>query len=299
MKDVKIQNNRGKQMEEIKGILGNVMADVDPAKYKEGQILQSCEKCGDPTIKVRLIVGTLRACKQICSCRSKQLEEQKRRDQQKEKELTLNKYFSSGWANEQMKNCTFEKWDNEKCPTEYRDRAEAYVSNFKNMLDHNVGMMILGHSGNGKTYTSAAILNAVKAQGYTGMIIQMAQLIELADSWSKNFEQRMTETAFYKKLRHADLLVIDDFGVEHKFVREKVYAIIDERLKQKLPLIVTSNLIQEELFEYHPRIISRLTECCSILSVYENKDNRKEMKERKTNYFVSIYDRWFGKKKGL
>ena len=69
------------------------------------------------------------------------------------------------------------------------------------------------------------------------------------------------------------LLIIDDLGIERntEYALEQVYAVIDERYKAKLPLIITTNLTISQLRNpedaAHARIYSRVLEMCTPVYV--------------------------------
>ncbi len=85
------------------------------------------------------------------------------------------------------------------------------------------------------------------------------------------------------------LLILDDFGMERgtEYGLEQVYNVIDSRYRSGKPLIVTTNLILEELQNpedaAHARIYDRLTEmCCPVCITGENfrKTKAREKMER-------------------
>jgi DNA replication protein DnaC len=82
------------------------------------------------------------------------------------------------------------------------------------------------------------------------------------------------------------LLIIDDLGVERStdFALEQVYAVVNERYKSGLPLIVTTNLaiseIREAQDEAHDRIFSRLLEMCTPIQIQGN-DRRVTISKEK------------------
>ncbi|MEG1993739.1 MAG: ATP-binding protein, partial [Oscillospiraceae bacterium] len=59
----------------------------------------------------------------------------------------------------------------------------------------------------------------------------------------------------------SDLLILDDLGTEHltQFTRSVIYNIINTRIIEKKPTIISTNLETNELMEkYTDRIVSRL-----------------------------------------
>jgi len=83
-----------------------------------------------------------------------------------------------------------------------------------------------------------------------------------------------------------DLLIIDDLGVERnsEFALEQVYAVIDERYKANLPLIITTNLTPKQMRSVqdvaHARIYSRVLEMCTPI-LLQGADRRKSISSGK------------------
>lgn len=81
-------------------------------------------------------------------------------------------------------------------------------------------------------------------------------------------EEHETEEMVYRQLRGVPLLVLDDVGKEKAspHTREVYFYVIDERLKQGLPVLITSNLPLEGISSLEdlmgPAVVSRLTGMC-------------------------------------
>ena len=64
-----------------------------------------------------------------------------------------------------------------------------------------------------------------------------------------------------KKFRECDLLIVDDLGTElpGQFVTAALYALVNDRLLERKPMVISTNLTVEELGRrYSPQIASRL-----------------------------------------
>ena len=75
-------------------------------------------------------------------------------------------------------------------------------------------------------------------------------MTNLSEIINYGFEGRR---AYIQKLRSCPLLILDDLGMERdtKFGLETVFEIIDGRLMNRKPLIVTTNLTLDEM--NHPK----------------------------------------------
>jgi DNA replication protein DnaC len=81
------------------------------------------------------------------------------------------------------------------------------------------------------------------------------------------------------------LLVIDDLGVERNtsYAKEVVYAIIDNRYKSGLPMVITTNLSMEKIKSpediENQRIYDRILERCFPIEVSGGNRRRKAVRE--------------------
>lgn len=118
---------------------------------------------------------------------------------------------------------------------------------------------LLGTVGSGKTHLATAIANkALK----TGKQVHMNSVARLMDLLRSSYQDNMYET-WWSKLNAMELLILDDFGAQRdtEWAVEKLFQLIDERYRQRRPLVITSNM---PLGEYDGavdrRILSRLME---------------------------------------
>ena len=131
--------------------------------------------------------------------------------------------------------------------------AKNVSEEFSNTLQ---GWLLLeGAYGCGKTHLAAAIANAAVQRGVPTLFITVPDLLD-----SLRFAYGNPETTFearFEEIRNADLLVMDDFGTQNAtaWAQEKLFQIINYRYVNKLPTVITTNLILDEI---ESRIRSRL-----------------------------------------
>lgn len=116
-------------------------------------------------------------------------------------------------------------------------------------------LLLEGAYGCGKTHLAAAIANAAVHRGVPTLFITVPDLLD-----SLRFAYGNPETTFearFEEIRNADLLVMDDFGTQNAtaWAQEKLFQIINFRYTNKLPTVITTNLIFDEI---ESRIRSRL-----------------------------------------
>jgi DNA replication protein DnaC len=116
-------------------------------------------------------------------------------------------------------------------------------------------LLLEGAYGCGKTHLAAAIANDAVQRGIPTLFITVPDLLD-----SLRFAYGNPETTFearFEEIRNADLLVMDDFGTQNAtaWAQEKLFQIINYRYINKLPTVITTNLILDEI---ESRIRSRL-----------------------------------------
>ena len=131
------------------------------------------------------------------------------------------------------------------------EQARAYARSLDGWL------FLSGGYGVGKTHLAAAIANECVGLGVPTLFLTVPDLLD-----SLRFAYDSEETTFeehFDRIRQAPLLILDDFGTHHatEWAREKLFQILNYRYINHLPLVVTTNLVLDEL---EGRIRSRLSD---------------------------------------
>jgi DNA replication protein DnaC len=147
-------------------------------------------------------------------------------------------------------------------------------------------LLLQGGYGCGKTHLAAAIANFAVSMGVATLFLTVPDLLDSLrfayDDPESTFEERFDE------IRNAPLLVMDDFGTQNatEWAREKLFQILNYRYVNRLPLVVTSNLMLEEIEE---RIRSRLGDPQLVTRVrMQVPDYRQPMNEIGREEFSSL-----------
>jgi DNA replication protein DnaC len=116
-------------------------------------------------------------------------------------------------------------------------------------------LLLEGGYGCGKTHLAAAIANGAVNKGIPTLFITVPDLLD-----SLRFAYADPETTFeqrFDEIRNADLLILDDFGTQNAtgWAQEKLFQIVNYRYTNKLPTVITTNLMLDEI---EGRIRSRL-----------------------------------------
>ena len=139
-------------------------------------------------------------------------------------------------------------------------QVKDYAAKLAENLKRGYGLILTGGYGTMKTTMAVAVLRAhIDAGGY-GMFVPMCSLMD--NLFTMRDLSREEWARYEKRVRSTQLLVLDDLGSEdtgRDWVRAKADSIITERYNKMLPVIVTTNLTQDELLStYSGRIVDRL-----------------------------------------
>ncbi len=184
---------------------------------------------------------------QICSCRSAQVSRQ------------IHERLFSISNLENLQHLTFENfqprgriglgpWQSDSLETAF-NQSQLFAQRVEGWL------LLQGGFGCGKTHLAAAIANFTVEMGVPTLFITVPDLLDALrfayDDPESTFEQR------FEEIRQAPLLVLDDFGTQNAtaWAQEKLFQIINYRYINLLPLVVTTNLLLEQI---EGRIRSRL-----------------------------------------
>lgn len=141
----------------------------------------------------------------------------------------------------------------------YKVMEEEYADGFTNQSPN---LYFYGSTGTGKTFLASSIAKAVLDQGYTVLYQSASELLDFLVQYSFMYPQ---DRAQVKQDRDyiftADLLVIDDLGVERTNDQTigALGELINQRLLDERPVIISSNIPLDQLADiYGERIASRI-----------------------------------------
>lgn len=259
-------------------------AVVNPEDFKDSDGLLVCGKCGKR--KQKLITLTRNGAEVpmvvpvMCKCKSDAYKQQKARDEQEKEMDAISKLRKESLMDSRFRSISFKNFVlnqyNEKC---FR-LCKRYATAFDKMMEKNMGLLMYGGVGTGKTFAAACIANYLLDQKIPVVMISFIKLLEMLE---KN-----TDNDIIQNLQSAKLLVLDDLGAERRtsYALEKVYNIIDARYRSKLPVILTTNLTMDEMMDaesmQYERIYDRIFEMCYPLE-FKGMSWRKKAAFAKSN----------------
>lgn len=260
---------------------------TDTGDYMGDDGLLICGQCNTPKQCRVELFGRIRTPYCLCKCQVDKRDAEDAEIKRQERERRINKMRKMGFPDAEMQRCNFDLDDNQN--PKITNAAKKYVENFKEIKKRGSGLLLFGNVGSGKTFMAACIANALIDRGYPCLVTNFARL---TNTISGMYDGKQ---AYIDGLNKFDLLVIDDLGAEREteYMGEIVHNIIDSRYRANLPLIITTNLSQNDLQNpsdvRKQRIYSRLFEMC-IPIFMPGSDRRLEKSQNEYNYMKNILD---------
>ncbi len=131
-------------------------------------------------------------------------------------------------------------------------RARAFAADLQGWV------LLEGSYGTGKTHLAAAIANERLKHGDKVLFVTAPDLLDyLRASYNPDSEWTYDET--FERVRNADLLVLDDLGVENPsaWAQEKLFQILNHRYVRRMPTVITTN---QDIDKLDPRLRSRIAD---------------------------------------
>ena len=215
-----------------------------------------------------------------CACHKAERERQEATVKEQKHLDLVRRLKADGFSDSAMLDWTFAN-DNGRSPQMHH--AHRYVEQWQTMRTENIGLLLWGGVGTGKSFLAGCIANALMEREVPVRMTNFAHVLnELNNSFSGRNE-------VVDRLCRYPLLIIDDFGMERstEYALEQIYNIVDSRYRSRKPLIVTTNLTLDEIRHpqdtAHARIYDRLLEMCvpiSCIGVSLRRETAQEKLER-------------------
>ena len=251
------------------------------SEIREGEYLDPadglihCGECGGPRQVV--IINPFHhgrdIMRRLCPCQAKAERRREEARQRRQRMDRIRHRKAQGLQDRYLYDYTFAH-DNGQNPV--MAKARAYVEHWPEAFKKNVGLLLFGDVGTGKSFLAGCIANALLDQDIP---VLMTNFPAILARLSGTFGAERAD--FLASLGDYDLLIIDDLGVERgtEYSLEQVFSIIDSRYRSGKPLIVTTNLKLDELKHptdlAHARIYDRILERCAPI-LFAGKNFRED-----------------------
>ncbi len=151
----------------------------------------------------------------------------------------------------------------------------SYCEKFPELSVRN--LVLTGNTGTGKTFAAGCIASAIEAKKHSVIFLTAVKANDLFLKYHTS--DQADRKLVFSLLTDCDLLIIDDLGTEpvlRNVTVEYLTSILSERLANKNPFIITTNLTPEEMIKrYTERLVSRLSDSSTAIIPFNGKDKRR------------------------
>lgn len=163
-------------------------------------------------------------------------------------------------------NCIFDNFDTKICKNakqaenlqKIAEILQKWAEKYPNITKNNI--IIAGKTGVGKTFLSSCLANEFIKKDKNVCFVSAFDFNESLLKYHTSFDKE--KSAWLEPFIFADVLFIDDLGTEpmlKNVTKNYLYLVISERERFGRPIVITTNLMIDELINrYDERICSRL-----------------------------------------
>lgn len=201
--------------------------------------LMHCDKCGAPVQKRIKIGMEERVVGVMCPCREAEAERLRR-------EIEINSRYTRIMS-------TAPLYDAEPEASYCDRRVKRYIDQWPRMLRENIGLLLHGGVGTGKSASAASICQALRRRKTPCLMSNFATLVDIGG---------------VPRLSGFDLVVFDDLGAERQseYMLEGVYRLVSDRIRVKKPMVITTNMSLGDMKTAadiaHRRLFDRILSVC-------------------------------------
>ncbi len=160
--------------------------------------------------------------------------------------------FTSSWAPEfkKEKDMTFDSFDKRgNLPLDQRENLDKAFNLALDFAKSPDGWLVFqGENGCGKTHLAAAIVNYRYQHKQPALFIVVPDFLDHL-RYTFNPESKISYDRLFESVKATPLLVLDDFGKQTTtpWAQEKLYQVINYRYNSRLPMVVTTNCLTDEM----------------------------------------------------
>lgn len=274
--------------EVLNAALDSLFTPKEPGEqeYQGVDGLLYCRSCHTPVQCRVKLWGRDKIVPCLCRCQQEAMAEKKRQDELVERQRKIRQLKATGIQEKHLLEWNFGVAEDNKDI----QMAKRYVEQWKKVKAENLGLLLWGDVGTGKSFVAVCIANALLDQGIPVLMTNFSKILNQMGAMYS--EERYRYIASFSNY---SLLILDDLGIERstEYALEQVYAVIDERYKSGLPVIITTNLKIAEIRNpqdvAYARIYSRILEMCTPVRI-SGEDRRKSIGKEKQQVVKEVLD---------
>lgn len=238
-----------------------------------------CQRCGSP-VRYVSFAAAKRPIRLACECILKEKRMQEAQERKKQEKVIRHKLVLSSGLNLSQQGMTFDTFQ----VTPETQRAVKICKAFSERWRESKGKGILltGGVGCGKSHLAAAICNQVIAdfdsekmvkQRFSDVHLERCCPVRFQSSvelYSSLRQEMKSGGETLKKCKESPLLILDDLGAERGsgWVTERLFELVDYRMGNKLPMVITTNLTAQQLsYTFGERIMDRVRSMCCLVEL--------------------------------
>lgn len=262
--------------------LNHTQDEISPIKDgdfvgEDGMI--RCGACGKRK-QFKIKIGNLeKIVPCICDCRAAELEKERKTDEYQQRMITISRMKTASMMANKYQTASFSKYKVRSGNKRAYTMSVKYVERFSEMKKKNQGLLFYGTVGTGKSYTAACIANELLQNCIPVIMTSFVKILQ-------DIQGSKDEASYIQILNSASLLIIDDLGAERStdYALEKVYNVVDSRIRAGKPLILTTNLDLSDMLDCqdirYKRVYDRIFEACYPVQMSGESFRQMEAAER-------------------
>lgn len=244
--------------------------------------LEHCSVCKEPLVvlfpeRLQHVVG-LKSHPRWYACQRAEFESEECERKKREHLHEVEKNIAVCFSERAMKEWNFVN-DNGSNPC--MPYVKQYVEHWDNVKKKNIGLLLWGDVGTGKSYMAACIANALLEQEKKVLMTNFSTI-------SNKIFAATDKNAYIEAVCSYDLLILDDLGSERSsaYMMENVFQVIDRRGCSGKPMIITTNLTVKEMRETQnmdeKRIYDRVLQNCQPICVKGENQRREKSRQNRS-----------------
>lgn len=240
-----------------------------------------CKKCKTARETTIFYGGVNMKMPCVCRCMEIQQEQERHKLEEHQRMIAVERAKDVAFVEKELQKCTFDKSDTDNRMMRV---CKAYAEKFK---PDTKWLILYGGCGTGKTFAAGCIANQLVDNGNTVRMFTLPQFERIV--W-----QSVNKDEPYRTIRTVDLVVLDDFGVQRntQYQNEILFTLIDERLQSGKPMVITTNLTPDEIFNpsdiTSKRIMSRIYEKSAMLIADGGDRRRRNIVKSSTGFIEGL-----------